>query len=166
MNPYALFPVLGAHVGFRAGAENLISPLIGGTAALRLDRWELGLLGRFEAHYVNASGGNDGSPETSGAVLGVTFGRREPLGNFALRFGGTTLLAALHEDNGAKRGRAEVRLGAYTSAIWPRRSATRLRLDLGYELVPYNIGQSERNALGVSSLPWWAMTLTIGAEFG
>jgi hypothetical protein len=76
------------------------------------------------------------------------------------------LLAALREDGGAKNGRAEGRIGAYVSAVFPRESKLRLRADFGPELVPYNLGQSEQNAEGEWSLPWWALTFALGVEFG
>jgi hypothetical protein len=164
-SPYAMSPLFGAHVGFRSGADDLVSPIVGITGALLLDRWELGLLGRYEAHYVDNGGDNDDRPESSGAALGLTAGRREPAGAFDLRAGASVLIAALYEENAGKNGRAEVRLGAYGGGVWPRRSALRLRFDLGAELVPYNVGQSERNAAGSSSLPWWALTVAAGAEF-
>jgi hypothetical protein len=140
--------------------------MLGGSAALMLGSWELGLVGRYEAHYVNARGKNDDRPDTSGATLGATVGVRKALGRLALRGGGMILLAALHEDSGSKAGRAEARLGAYLGGLMPIAKTTRLRLDLGGEFVPYNIGRSERNALEESSLPWWALTLALGVEFG
>jgi hypothetical protein len=148
------------------GADNLITPIVGGSVAVRMDRLELGLLGRYEAHYVSAKGENEDAPETSGIVIGINCGLRLPLGSLEVRGGGSLLLAALHEDRGAKDGRAEGRVGAYLGTVWPRHTKTRLRLDLGYELVPDNIGRSEQNALGRASLPWWALTFGIGAEFG
>jgi hypothetical protein len=166
-NPYDFSPVFGAHVGVRGGADRLITPLVGGSLTLATSPWELGLLGRYEAHYVAADGENEGRPEMSGVVLGVTFGFREALGKLTLRGGGSLLLAALREEeDGAENGRAEGRIGAYVSAVFPRESKLRFRLDFGPELVPYNLGQSEQNALGEWSLPWWALTFALGVEFG
>jgi hypothetical protein len=164
-SPYAVSPLFGGHVGFRMGADDLVSPLAGVTGALLLDLWELGLVGRYEAHYVDNGGDNGGRPDSSGAALGLTAGRRVPAGSFGLRAGASMLIAALHEENAAKNGRAELRLGGYGGGVWPERAPVRLRLDLGFELVPYNLGRSEQNATGASSLPWWALTFATGAEF-
>jgi hypothetical protein len=32
--------------------------------------------------------------------------------------------------------------------------------------VPYNVGRSETNALGESSLPWWGVSFSLGVEMG
>jgi hypothetical protein len=162
--PYELRPIFGAQVGFRAGADHLISPCIGAFGAVPIDRWELGILGRYEAHYVSTLGGNEGAPETSSVVFGVTAGRREPLGSAKLRVGLTGLLAALHEDNGNKEGQAEARLGAYGGAVLPVHGRLALRGDLAFEVVPYSIGRSQSNASGASSLPWWGITSVVGVE--
>jgi hypothetical protein len=162
--PYDLHPLFGAQVGFRAGADHLISPCVGLFGAVPIDRWELGIVGRFEAHYVSTLGGNENVPETSTVAFGVTAGRREPLGVFQMRAGVTGLLAAIHEDKGNKRGQAEARLGAYGGAVLPLHGRLGLRGDLAFELVPYSIGRSQTNATGVYSLPWWGVTSVIGVE--
>jgi hypothetical protein len=165
-NPYALSPLIGVQAGFRGGANRLITPLLTGSIALLIEPWELGLVGRFEPHYVVTTGGNEDRPDTWGLVLGPTFGIRKNVGPYALRAGGMLLLAALFEDNGSKDGRAEGRVGLYVGGVFPRASSTRFRVDLGVDLVPYNIGRSERNAAGEWSLPWWAATFALGLEFG
>lgn len=162
--PYELHPVYGAQVGFRAGADHLISPCLGVFGAVKIDRWELGILGRFEAHYVSTLGGNEGAPETSTLAFGVAAGRRAPLGAVELRGGLTGLLASLHEDNGNKRGQAEARLGIYGGGVLPLSRRIGLRADLTWEVVPYSIGRSQENANGTSSLPWWGVTSGIGVE--
>jgi hypothetical protein len=161
---YELNPLWGAQIGFRAGADHLITPCVGAFGAVPLDRWELGILARYEAHYVSTLGGNEGAPETSTAVFGVTAGRRDPLGNFVMRSGLTGLLAAVHEEGGGKRGQAEARLGAYGGAVLPLSRRVGLRADLAFEVVPYSIGHSQSNAIGSSSLPWWGLTSVVGLE--
>jgi hypothetical protein len=164
--PYASSPVFGAALGFRTGADNLISPTIGATAALLLGPWELGLLGRFEGKYVDNGGeDNEARPETSGIALGVTTGRRETLGSFALRGGGALIIADVREENNGEDGGGEARVGLYAGSVWPKDGWLALRLDLSAELVPYNIGRSEQNALGNASLPWWAIGVAVGPEF-
>jgi len=163
--PYDSKAVFGASLGFRTGADDLISPALGVTAALLLDPWELGLLGRFEGKYVDNGGGNDTRPETSGMVLGVTAGRREVIGSLALRGGAALLFADVREEENPRAGRAEARVGCYGGGVWPQDSWLALRLDLGAEIVPYNIGVSETNAQGNASLPWWAISVAVGPEF-
>lgn len=162
--PYELKPLFGGQLGFRAGADHLISPCIGVFGAVPIDRWELGILGRFEAHYVSTLGGNEGAPETSTVAFGVTGGRRDPLGAFIVRSGLTGLLAAVHEEGGGKRGQAEARLGAYGGAVLPVSRRLGVRADLAFEVVPYSIGRSQSNAIGTSSLPWWGLTSVVGLE--
>jgi hypothetical protein len=165
-DPYALRPVLGASLGFRLGADRLISPTVGASASIVNQPLELGLVMRYEAHYVNSAGENNDRPETSGLVFGAQVGAHHELPSWALRGGLSFLFAALHEDQGAKSGRAEARLGAYGGVVWPARSRLRFRGDLALELVPYNLGRSETNALGSSSLPWWGFALSFGMEYG
>ena len=161
---YELSPLWGAQIGFRAGADHLITPCISAFGAVPLDRWELGILARYEAHYVSTLGGNEDAPETSSAVFGVTAGRRDPLGSVVVRSGLTGLLAAVHEEGGGKRGQAEARLGAYGGAVVPLSRRVGLRADLAFEVVPYSIGHSQSNAIGGSSLPWWGLTSVVGLE--
>jgi hypothetical protein len=165
-DPYALRPVLGASLGFRLGADKLISPTLGGAASIVNGPLELGLLVRYEAHYVNSTGGNNDRPDTSGLVFGAQVGAHHESSSWALRGGLSFLIAALHEARGGKNGRAEARLGVHGGAVWPAPSRLRFRSDLALELVPYNLGRSETNALGSSSLPWWGFGLSFGVEYG
>jgi hypothetical protein len=164
-NPYETQAMFSASMGFRTGADDLISPALAVTAAVLLERWELGLLGRFEGKYVDNGGGNDTRPETSGVAIGVTAGRREVFGRFSLRGGTALLFADVREEQSPEDGRAEARLGCYAGGAWPEDSWLALRLDLGAEIVPYNIGRSETNAQGNASLPWWAFSVAVGPEF-
>ena len=164
-DPYAINPVYGAQLCVRAGADHLVSPCIGAFGAVPIGNWELGILGRYEGHYVSTLGGNKGAPETSGLAFGVSAGHRTPLGPFAVRIGLTGLLAAVREDaRRDDRGRAEGRLGGFLGGVWPARSSIRLRADLAFEVVPYSIGRSETNITGASSLPWWGLTTAVGVE--
>ncbi len=165
-DPYTSRPIVGAAAGFRLGADRLITPLVGASISLLQPRFELGLLLRYEAHYVASTGGNDGRPETSGVVFGVQAGLHRDVGILAVRGGLLMLVAALREEGGAQGGRSEVRLGGYVGGVWPARGTLRLRSDLALDLVPYNIGRSETNALGESSLPWWGVSFSLGVEMG
>jgi hypothetical protein len=165
-NPYSTRPLISVSVGFRLGAERLITPTAGGSISILNGQLEVGLLARYEAHYVSSSGDNEGRPETSGFALGAQVGAHRELERFALRAGLLGLVAALREDRDRQAGRAEARLGGYVGGAWPSRGKLRLRTDLALELVPYNLGHSETNALGESSLPWWACGFSIGMELG
>ena len=165
-NHYETRPLIGASVGFRLGADRLITPTVGGTISILSQRLEVGLLARYEAHYVASNGGNDGRPETSGFALGALVGWHHELDRIALRAGALGLVAALREEGSGQQGRAEARLGGYLGGVWPARGKLRLRSDLSLELVPYNLGRSETNALGATSFPWWACGFSIGVELG
>ncbi len=158
-------PAFGGHFGVRAGANGLVSPILGGFAAIGLKRWELGVLGRVEMHYTRVGRSEPKPIDSTGFAFGVSVGRREPLGNVSLMGGAALLLAGLREDSGTKRGRAEARIGGYTGVSWPRSGRWRLRSDLGGELVPYHVGKSERDLNGNTSLPWFAFHLGLGMEF-
>ncbi|HEY2408452.1 MAG TPA: hypothetical protein VGI10_20740 [Polyangiaceae bacterium] len=164
--PYAINPVYGAELGVRAGADHLISPCIGPFGAIPVGPWELGILARYEGHYVSTLGGNEGAPKTASLAFGVTAGRRIPIAMFVLRAGVLGVLAAVHEDHYAAvdRDRAEGRLGGFVGSVWPAHTTVRLRADLAFEVVPYSIGHSETNATGAYSLPWWGVASTVGVE--
>lgn len=165
-NPYALFPLFGVSVGFRTGAGRLISPTAGGSLAIAIAPWELGMFARIEAHYVDPTGQTANRPDASGVALGLNFGPRMSAGRLVIRAGGSLMLAALREDGGDEFGRAEVRLGVYLGIVYPSQSKLRFRLELAPELVPYNMNRSQQNDAGEWSLPWWAVGLAAGAEFG
>jgi hypothetical protein len=165
-DPYATRPIIGAALGFRIGADRLITPTMGGSVSVLQAPLELGILMRYESHYVASTGGNDDRPETSGLAFGTQLGVYRPLERLALRGGLLLLIVALHEDKGAQNGRAEARFGGYFGVVWPSRSKLRLRCDAALDLVPYNIGRSETNALHESSLPWWGFSWSLGLELG
>jgi hypothetical protein len=165
-DPYATRPLVGAAFGFRVGADRLVTPTLGGSLSVLQGPLELGVLARYEAHYVNSTGGNEARPETSGLAFGTQFGVHRVVEPFALRGGLLLLVVALREENEAQRGRAEARIGGYLGAVWPARGKLRVRCDLAFEVVPYNVGHSETNALGDSSLPWWGVGFSLGLEAG
>jgi hypothetical protein len=165
-DPYVTRPIIGAALGFRIGADRLITPTVGGSVSVLQAPLELGILMRYEAHYVVSTGGNGDRPETSGLAFGTQLGVYRPLERLALRSGLLLLVVALYEDKGAQEGRAEARFGGYFGVVWPSKNKLRLRSDMALDLVPYNIGRSETNALHESSLPWWGFSWSLGLELG
>ena len=165
-DPYVTRPIIGGALGFRIGADRLITPTVGGSVSVLQAPLELGIMVRYEAHYVASTGDNDDRPETSGLAFGTQLGVYRPLDRLALRGGLLLLVVALHEDRGAQNGRAEARFGGYFGVVWPAQKKWRLRSDVALDLVPYNIGRSEKNALHESSLPWWGVSWSFGLELG
>ena len=165
-DPYASRPLAAGSMGFRVGADRLITPTVGGSLSLLQPPLELGILARYEAHYVNSSGDNEGRPETSSLAFGTLVGVHREFEQLALRGGLLLLVVMLREEEDAEGGRAEARIGAYVGGVWPARSKLRFRTDLSLDVVPYNIGRSETNVLGESSMPWWGVSFSLGVEVG
>jgi hypothetical protein len=165
-DPYASRPLVGAAFGFRVGADRLVTPTLGGSLSLLQGPLELGVLARYEARYVNSTGGNEDRPRSSGLAFGTQFGAHRLVEPLALRGGLLLLVVALREDKGAQQGRAEARIGGYLGGAWPAKGKLRVRCDIALDLVPYNVGRSETNALGDSSLPWWGFGFSLGLEAG
>ncbi|MGC4093083.1 MAG: hypothetical protein QM756_35385 [Polyangiaceae bacterium] len=161
--PHEEKPIVGADLGFRAGAETLVSPCIGGFAVLPIQNWEIGVLGRYEAHWRAMQDPNVAQPDTSAVVFGVTAGLRKALGNFTLRGGLTGLLAAVRQED-QSRGDAEARLGTYVGGSWPRNTRFGLRANLSLEVAPSNIGRSMLTEPGAYHIPWWGVATTLGLE--
>ena len=156
----ALFAVLG---GTRAGAGRLVSPVLGGAAAIAIERWELGINLALELQYFDLH-----LPEwdpSSAASVGVTVGRREPVADVEILFGVRSMLAALDDESrkgSGERGRAELRLGAYLGGVWPRQWSSRFRADLALDVVPHK----SLGAIGTPVTPWLAVSALMGVEFG
>ena len=157
----ALFALLG---GARAGAGRLVSPVLGGAAAIALERWELGInlaleLQYFDLHLSDADG------PSSAASVGVTVGRREPIADVELLFGVRSIVAAVNDESqkdSGERGSAELRFGAYLGAVWPRQSSSRFRADLALDVVPHQ----SPGAIGTPVTPWLAVSALMGVELG
>jgi hypothetical protein len=156
----ALFALLG---GTRAGAGSLLSPVLGGAAAIALERWELAInlaleLQYFDLHLSEADG------PSSAVSVGVTVGRREPIADFDLLFGARSMVAAVNDESqkdSGERGSAELRLGAYLGAVWPRQRSSRFRADLALDVVPHE----SLGAIGTPVTPWLAVSALVGVEF-
>jgi hypothetical protein len=157
----ALFALLG---GTRAGAGRLLSPVLGGAAAITIDRWELGINLALELQYFDLHLSEPDGP-SSAASVGVTAGRREPIADLELSFGARAMVAAVNDESqndSGERGRAELRLGAYLGAVWPRQQSSRFRADLALEVVPHeSVG-----AIGTPVTPWLAVSALMGVELG
>ena len=101
-------------------------------------------------------------------VLGIGVGRREPVGPNTLLGSGRLMLAALNDEPDASedsRGRAEVRLGAWSGLVTPSRAEVRFRADLGFEAVPHQFLR-KHGPEDPPLTPWWAASLLLGAEIG
>jgi hypothetical protein len=160
-NARALFALLG---GTRAGAGRLVSPVLGGAAAIAVERWELGITLALELQYFNLDL-SEQDVRTSAASVGVTVGRREPIADVELAFGARSMVAALNDESrkdDGERGRAELRLGAYLGAVWPRQSSSRFRADLALDVVPHE----SLGSIGTPVTPWLAVSALMGVEFG
>lgn len=156
----ALFALLG---GARAGGR-LVSPVLGGAAAIALDRWELGLNLALELQYFDLQLTDPDGP-SSAASVGVTVGRREPIANVEVLFGARSTVAAVNDESvkdSGERGRAELRVGAYLGGVWPRARAPRFRTDLAVEVVPHG----SLGAVGTRVTPWLAVSALVGVEVG
>lgn len=157
----ALFALLG---GTRAGAGRLVSPVLGGAASIALERWELGISLALELQYFNLDL-SEPDVRTSAASVGVTVGRRELIADLELLFGARSMVAALNDESrkdSGERGQAELRLGAYLGAVWPRQSSSRFRADLALDVVPHE----SLGAIGRRVTPWLAVSALMGVEFG
>jgi hypothetical protein len=157
----ALFALLA---GTRAGAGRLLSPVLAGSAAVALERWELGINLALELQYFNLDL-SEPDVRTSAASVGVTVGRREPIADVELSFGARSMVAALNDESqkdSGERGRAELRLGAYLGGVWPRQSSSRFRADLALDVVPHE----SLGAIGTPVTPWLAVSALMGVELG
>jgi len=154
----AVFALVG---GLRGGVGKLVSPALGGSAALELDRWELGVNVVLELQYFDLGGGE---PPSAAASVGVTVGRREPVADFDVLFGARTMIAAFNDESevdGGERGRAEVRLGTYLGGAWPRTGKLRWRADVAADVVPHRV----LGSAGTRIAPWLGASVLVGAEF-
>lgn len=155
----ALFAVLG---GTRGGAGRLVSPVLGGAAAIALDRWELGLNLALELQYFDLHLSDPDGP-SSAASVGVTVGRREPIADVDLLLGARSMVAAVNDESvkdSGERGRAELRFGAYLGGVWPRARSPRFRADLALDVVPHG----SLGAVGTRVTPWLAVSALVGVE--
>jgi hypothetical protein len=154
----AVFALVG---GLRGGVGKLVSPALGGSAAIELDRWELGVNVVLELQYFDLGGGE---PPSAAASVGVTVGRREPVADLDVLFGARTMIAAFNDESevdGGERGRAEVRLGTYLGAAWPRTGRLRWRADVAADVVPHRV----LGSAGTRIAPWLGASVLVGAEF-
>jgi len=174
--------VFALQTGARSGSS-LVSPVFVGSAALAIDRWELGVVAAYEARYFDLEARVSDELQTGALGLGVGAGRRDPVGSVTLLAGVRTMVATLtHQvvevtspadgpaDGPGQREQSafEWRIGGYVGAIAPRAGSVRLRAELGADIVG-----SERStsfAAGYEPVPpvapEWAITGLIGVELG
>ena len=139
----------------------MLSPALGGSAAIQLDRWELGVNLALELQYFDLGGGE---PPSSAASVGVTVGRREPVADFDVLFGARTMIAALNDETAgddSEGGRAEIRLGTYLGGAWPRTGSLRWRADVAADVVPHRA----LGSAGTRIAPWLGASGLVGVEF-
>lgn len=147
-------------------------------------RWDLGIFGQWDPANVVLGGAPNGFRMSSLGV-GVSIGRREPLGRVVALVVGASLAAAITSQSGATANagtnasgegqgtgdgasgstRAEPRAGAYAGIAFPARSSVRLRTELAADVVASRIGRSLAIDPALPALPWWSLTASIGAEW-
>ena len=78
-------------------------------------------------------------------------------------------LAALNDESevdAGRRGRAEMRVGSYLGVALPSSASTRFRADVAADIVPEDLGGKAADSLEATITPWWALSLSLGLEFG
>jgi hypothetical protein len=171
--------VFALQTGARSGSS-LVSPVLVLSAALAIERWELGVLVALEARYYDLGAGVPEERQTGAVGLGVGAGRREPIGNVELLAGVRTMIATLTHQVQEVSGPAQLpsqpeqtsafewRVGGYLGTVVPRQGFLRFRAELGADLVG-----SDRSSTSVADYrseppvaPEWAVTGLIGVELG
>lgn len=163
---------LGAALGMRAGIGGgtpITSPVLGGFAALQIYGWELGVLGQWEAYYRQAVIDQEPDWRASAFTLGVSAGRRIPLGNWdlaaGLQFEETMVKGSTDDEDPHISGEgAAARVGAYVGIVGPRTARLRMRTMLGVDVVPNRFGSAMQIERNPAELPAWMATLSLGIE--
>jgi hypothetical protein len=171
--------VFALQTGARSGSS-LVSPVLVLSAALAIERWELGVLVALEARYYDLGAGVPEEQQTGALGLGVGAGRREPIGNVELLAGVRTMIATLTHRVQEVSGPAQLpsqpeqtsafewRVGGYLGTVVPRQGFLRFRAELGADLVGSDRSSSSAPGYGSEPpvAPEWAMTGLIGVELG
>lgn len=155
--------ILGGLAGGRVGTGANVSPAFEVYAAVTLDRWDIGVTGRYESGYRSLV--DERAPRSSAFAVGALVGRRLPLGPEAFWLVGGLLQIAVHEEEGRPDAADSAgRFGGYVGLALPRRASTRFRANLTADASkPTAI---EGGPGGGKLAPWWGVALTAGAEFG
>lgn len=156
--------------GTRFGAHGLLSPLLGGAGSLLFRGWELCLIATWELQYFDLQRNGSTDHTSSATALGITLGRREPLGDIALFYAARLSVASVapnvvvraapvggsseEVDASVRQGRA----GADVGVVWPRTAALHLRASLGADVALAD--RADRMAIA----PGWALTAVAGIE--
>lgn len=177
--------LLGARGGGRIASPGaFVAPTFGMSGTIAAGRWDLGIFGQWDPANVVLGGAPNGFRMSSLGV-GVSIGRREPLGRVVALVVGASLAAAITSQSGATANagtnasgegqgtgdgasgstRAEPRAGAYAGIAFPARSSVRLRTELAADVVASRIGRSLAIDPALPALPWWSLTASIGAEW-
>jgi hypothetical protein len=163
---------LGAALGMRAGIGDgtpIATPVFGGFAALQTLGWELGVVGQWESGYRQAVIDQEPDWRASAFTLGVSAGRRIPVGGWDLATGleveGTLVKGMTDDEQPHVAGEgAEARVGAYLGMVGPRAHHLRLRTMLGFDVVPTRIGAPLQLDKSPADLPSWMATFSLGIE--
>jgi hypothetical protein len=177
--------LLGARGGGRLASPGaFVAPTFGVSGAIAAGRWDLGIFGQWDPTNIVLGGAPNGF-QMSSLGVGVSIGRREPLGRVAALVVGGSLAASITSASGATANagtnasgegqgtgdgaggstRAEPRAGAYAGIVFPPRSRVRLRAELAADVVASRIGRSLTIDPALPALPWWSLMASIGAEW-
>ncbi len=114
---------LGAAAGVRAGVGSgtpITSPVIGGHAALQMLGWEVGVLAQWETGYHEAVVDQEPDWRASAFTMGVSAGRRIPVGGWDLatgiQFEETMVKGSTDDEDPHISAKAPRRASALTSA--------------------------------------------------
>ena len=158
---------VGLHAGARLAGR--WSPALGASLAWTPGAWELGIGGVAEPKYTPTGTGEDKPPYDAAVALSTFGGYRVALGSWQSVLQGRVTMAALSgetrvpaevgstpTDSSEKVPSTEFRVGVFGGLVVPLGATTRLRGDLGLDLVP---GRGDGiGALAVSGL--------LGVEYG
>lgn len=163
---------LGGALGMRAGIGGgtpIASPVFGGFAALQMVGWEVGLLAQWETGYRQAVIDQEPDWRASAFTMGVSLGRRIPIGTWDLatgvQFAETMVKGSTDDEDPHLAGEgAAARVGVYVGAVGPRAARLRMRTMLGIDAIPNRIGGTMHIDTNPADLPAWMATLSLGIE--
>jgi hypothetical protein len=147
--------------------------------------WDLGVFGQYDPTQVLLSGSTPPGFAMSSYAVGLSAGRRQPVGPLDAIAGATAAIAVTDESSqdqatqtggqggqaGAQGGQtggpstAEPRVGFFAGFVVPRRGRVRLRPELALDVVASRLGQSYRVDSALPLLPWWSASASVGVEW-
>lgn len=175
---HELAPLVALLAGARAGRKvPMIGPLLNLEGHLRIDRWEVGLQLGWEVKYYDLMQG-DAVDDIFGLVPALSFARRHPLSRATLLLGARAGMAATIPKHrlspGPSRHDMDVApvittprptyqgwAGLLFGVVFPAHSPVRMRAELAADL-----SFATRYKDFTRYEPGWAVSLSIGAEYG